>query len=74
MITSRVDQALSFCPSYAAQVSYANVPRPPTAENCGAHSLNAGKNILTEMYWTRQYLRNLGNYQRQRAVILEWDS
>jgi len=30
--------------------------RPQTDQTCGAHNFHARYNILTEMYWSRQYL------------------
>jgi len=32
------------------------LPRPQATQNCGAHSFNARKQMLTAMYWYRQYL------------------
>jgi len=36
------------------QVCYADVPRPQTAQSCGANSFDARQTNLTEMYWYRQ--------------------
>jgi len=41
---------------YAAQIFFANMPRPQTDQTCGAHNFHARYKILTEMYWSRQYL------------------
>jgi len=41
------------------QVCYADVPRPQTAQSCGANSFDARQTNLTEMYWYRQYLPEL---------------
>jgi len=42
----------------AAQVCYAKMPRLQTDQTCGAHNFHARYKILTQMYWSRQYLSN----------------
>jgi len=48
----------------AAQVCYANMPRPQTAQACGAYNFHARKKCLAVMYVSYQYL---STYQKKEC-------